>query len=101
MLCKPLSGHTEGLLAESQLCHTIYEWMQGASTIGLRLCFVGIAIAKMFNAMMFSYGHAEFLALSVTNIPLKIIDDSAYHKVSGGCRALAQNVKDSLEAADC
>ena len=94
MLGKPLSGHIEGLLAESQLCHIICEWMQGASTISLRLCFVGSAIAKMFNAMMFWYGNAEYLPFSVTNNPPIIIDDSTYHNVFGGCRALAQNVGD-------
>ena len=58
------------------------------------------AIAKMLNAMMSCYRHAEYLPFSVTNIPPVIIDDSAYHKVSVGCRALAQDVGDSLKAGD-
>ena len=54
----------------------------------------------MLNAMMSWYGLFEYLPFSITNISPMIIDDNAYYKVSAGCRALAQNVRDSLEVTD-
>ena len=78
------------------MCHTRMD----VRTFHHRTAAFFRAIAKMLNTTMSWYGHAEYLPFSVFNIPPVIIDNSAYHKVSVGCRALAQDVGDSLKAGD-